>query len=268
MIVVDGNESDHLPVTDRSIQYGDGIWETFRVRQGKIMFLLEHMQRLKQGADVLGLDYNEQTLIDQLIAKAQQWGDGVLKLIISRGSGGRGYAPPSIQQARQIISFHPLPDYPEVYKHAGVRLGLCETRLAHQPLLAGFKHLNRLEQVLARQELSPEFQEGIVRDYADNIIEGTMSNVFFLKNNEVFTPDLSQCGIKGVVRNWVLKTLGDNQHNVQVSKQVKLRDLLEAEAIFLTNSVIGVWAVKSFQNREFPVVDLVKDLQAEFESCY
>lgn len=254
MIWVNGVKTEHIAASDRGLHYGDGVWETIVIKAGKAQFWHEHLQRLQTGLDALGIDFNIACLDQDLLLvrtayESQQ--SYVLKIIVTRGSGGRGYAPPKQVAPNRIISLHPMPHYPEHFYHDGVDVMLCKTRLAHHPQLAGFKHLNRLEQVLARQELDADHFEGLVMDYSDNIVEGTMSNVFIVKDNTLLTPDLSQCGIKGIMRNAVIEALQAQQLKVQKETKLSVEQVEQADAVFLTNSVIGILPVRSFNGEQY-----------------
>ena len=178
---IDGVPAEALPATDRGLQYGDGLFETLALRAGRIVLLKQHLDRLQEGCERLGMAMPDRELLRrELSAAASDQSDAVLKLMLTRGSGGRGYRPPSEAKPRRILFLHPWPSYPAAWGEQGIRLHLCRTRLAHQPQLAGIKHLNRLEQVLARAEWDEAdgFQEGLMLDLDGAVVEGTMSNVF------------------------------------------------------------------------------------------
>ncbi len=162
----------------------------------------------------------------------------------------------------RILQVSDWPEYPPDYADKGIRLTLCETRLAQQPRLAGFKHLNRLEQVLARAEFGSEYQEGLVRDTSGNVIEGTMSNLFVIRaDGTVCTPELTQCGIAGVMRRYIIQTL--EKFGVQCHiHPLTLRDVEQAEALFMTNSLIGIWPVREFSNKYYNIPPKIRELQA------
>jgi 4-amino-4-deoxychorismate lyase len=143
---------------------------------------------------------------------------------------------------------------------------LCETRLSHQPRLAGIKHLNRLENVLAAAEWqNPDVAEGLLCDSEGNVIEGTRSNLFLVRHGELLTPDLSRCGVAGVQRQRVLDWAATRNLPASVGR-VTLQDVLDADEVFLTNSVIGLWPVREFQQRhwqEFPLAQKIAAFLAE-----
>ncbi|HHC74274.1 MAG TPA: aminodeoxychorismate lyase, partial [Thiothrix sp.] len=186
LIWINGVQSEQIAVMDRGLQYGDGVWETVQIKHHQAQFWSAHLVRLQQGLQRLAIPFGETDLL--LLERTVQRclaikATGVLKIIVTRGIGGRGYQPSLLAAPQHIVSWHPLPDYPASYQRQGVDVMLCETRLGHQPQLAGFKHLNRLEQVLARREVVAPFAEGIVRDYNDRIIEGSMSNLFIVTDH-------------------------------------------------------------------------------------
>lgn len=255
-----------VPVDDRGLAYGDGVWETIAVKDGVPLLLEEHLARLSWGAQVLnlqGLDLS--TLKQQLVEYCQQTERGVLKLIVTRGSGQRGYNPAGLKQPNIILQINAAPHYPSTYYDQGIVLGLCQTRLAYQPLLAGFKHLNRLEQVLARAEFTTHWQEGLVLDYANHVIEGTMSNIFiYTQDHRLMTPDLSGSGIAGIMRGQVLKA-AEQLGIVCHIQPLLLQDVLSARSVFMTNSLIGLWPVREFNQQHYVIADSIHTLQQQLK---
>ena len=240
--LVDGVPAESIPLSDRGFQYGDGVFETIRIVDGSIPLETLHLRRLQNGCDRLRLPLDLQTLQCQIPQFIHDCADGVLKVTVTRGSGGRGYNPADAK-GRIVLGLFPRTPPPESWVHDGVRVKLCETRLGHSPALAGMKHLNRLEQVLARGEFQTgEFEEGLVRDIHDNVIEGTMSNVFLVASGKVFTPDLSLCGVEGVMRQWLMDSFA-RQLPFQAGR-LSLDDLLQADEVFFANSVMGILPVR------------------------
>ena len=153
--------------------YGDGLFETIAVRAGRPSLLTQHLDRLALGCQRLAIEADLPLIRDEIIAYASQLGEGVAKLILTRGDSLRGYAPAAGAAPRRILQGSPLPAYPRENAEHGIRLFDCQTRLAEQPLLAGLKHLNRLEQVLARSEWQgTDHAEGLMRDMQGRLIEG------------------------------------------------------------------------------------------------
>lgn len=263
-MLIDGVPSDQLPATDRGLAYGDGLFETIRIHRGRPLFLEQHLQRLALGCARLGI------AID--LPQWRQWLElallnvaaaGVLKLIITRGSGGRGYRPPEPAQPRCLISLHAMPQQGQLDPRDGIKAFVCEQRLALQPALAGIKHLNRLEQVLASREFpDASWHEGLMCDYADNLVEGTRSNLFLAMNGRLFTPDLSRCGIAGVMRAQLLGLFGSRVGIAALPGS----SLLDADEIFVCNSVLGIWPVTHLRyagnERLLPVGPRAREAQA------
>lgn len=243
-MLVNGQRAAQLPVDDRGLHYGDGLFETIAVTDGRPRQWPRHMARLARGCRALQLPPPDS---EQLLSEAGSLCEGkkraVLKLIITRGSGGRGYRFPDVQQPTRILTLHPSPEYPHAYYQQGVTLTICNTRLGINPQLAGIKHLNRLEQVLARNELPADCQEGVMCDVQGKVIEGTMSNLFIVEAGWLITPDLSQSGVAGVMRERVLEIA--QQRDVQTAVEVlTVERLRKATACFVTNSLIGIWPVR------------------------
>ena len=190
MILINGVSKQHIEISDRGFQYGDGLFETIEVRDGQAVFLERHLERLNAGCHRLHIPFPGAELLSfevKKLCREKACGIGsvraVLKIIVTRGSGGRGYRQPDVIQPTRVLSLHPYPDYPEIYKEQGIVVRFCSTCLGLNPSLAGIKHLNRLEQVMARFEWNdPAIQEGLMLDVNGHVIEGTMTNLFYVKN--------------------------------------------------------------------------------------
>jgi len=166
----------------------------------------------------------------------------VIKVILGRAAGQRGYGFGPDQAVTRIVSTQALPELPPENGGQGVRVRLCELRLAAQPALAGIKHLNRLEQVLARAEWQQAYAEGLMLDCDGRLIEGTMSNLFLVRDGILLTPRLDTCGVAGVMRSVLIELAGARA--IEVRRQVlRLEDLDSVQEVFLCNSLIGIWPV-------------------------
>jgi 4-amino-4-deoxychorismate lyase len=264
MMLINGKSQTQIAVADRGFQYGDGLFETIEILNSQLVFFEQHLQRLDIGCQRLLLPALNRPLITQeakqLVANCPQ---GILKIIITRGSGGRGYRQPQSISPTRILSRHPFPEYPNSFQQQGVTLRFCQQRLALNSTLAGLKHLNRLEQVLARAEWSDDLtQEGLMLDINDQVIEGTMSNVFFVIQGKLYTPSLEQSGIAGIIRDFVIcsaRKLGIETKQGFFTK----KDLFTADEIFVTNSVIGIWAVQFLEQQSFVKGLITQQLQRE-----
>lgn len=244
MILINGQPDNRIPVTDRGLQYGDGLFETLAFREGKLEFLNAHLQRLSAGCERLGITFAAQDKLELELATlcAQTAEDSVIKIMLTRGSGGRGYKAPKDAEPMRIISAHPMPEYPESCQH-GITVRLCQHQLGINPALAGIKHLNRLEQVLARSEWDDDsIREGLMLDINGRLVEGTMSNLFLVNHGQLKTPPVQENGIAGIMRAEVIK-LATKLDIPVIEQALTLADLNEAEEVFLTNSLIEIWPV-------------------------
>jgi 4-amino-4-deoxychorismate lyase len=255
--LIDGLPSKRIRVTDRGLHYGDGLFETIALRHGHPCLWSAHLARLRRGAERLRIPCPPGSL---LLDECRRVGDGqdraVVKLLLTRGSGGRGYRPPAVPKPVRILQRYPWPEYPADWSRKGVLVGFCETRLASQPGLAGLKHLNRLEQVLARSEWDdPEQAEGLMLDGQGRVIGGTMTNLFAFARGRLLTPPLDACGIAGTARELVLAR-GKEFGLEVVEVPLEPVEVLAADGLFLTNALIGAWPVRRLGTRQYPVQDL------------
>jgi 4-amino-4-deoxychorismate lyase len=243
-----------LEPDDRGLAYGDGVFETLLVHHGQPVWWHEHWERLHRGARTLGLSMPDQDWIrtecQSLLADSQR---SVLKIILTRGSGGRGYAAPENPQPTVILSSHPAP--PPISEPISLRW--CKTALAIQPQLAGIKHLNRLEQVLARQEWNdPAIADGLMCDTEDRVICATSANLFALVGGRWLTPGVARCGIAGIARAWILANAP-----AAVEADLSAAEVSHADALFLCNAVRGILPVRRLGLREWPMHEAVVRLQ-------
>jgi len=185
----------------------------------------------------------------------------VVKLILSRGTSARGYRVPEATMPNRILYAYKHARLPVEYWEQGVRLHRCSIQLALQPALAGIKHLNRLEQVLATSEWDRvDAQEGLLCDMNGNVIEATARNVFMVKNGELLTPQLSSCGVEGIMREYVLELAAENALPVRIT-DIPAKELASMNEIFLTNSVHGVWPVSAIDGMTFTVGEITRKLR-------
>lgn len=243
---VNGSAKDSLAINDRGLAYGDGLFETIRLHDGRPLLLQRHLDRLQAGAQRLQIALDRSSLDADIAALRPDFpAAGILKILVTRGSGGRGYRPAGDHEPTRILTLHPLPDYGAPAPEAGIAVFVCRQRLALQPALAGMKHLNRLEQVLASLEWpGDDFREGLMLDTDGNVIEGTRSNLFWSEGGRLLTPSLARCGVAGILRGYLLDTLPD----VEVVEESPLTRILRAEQLFVCNSVFGIWPVTQVAN--------------------
>jgi 4-amino-4-deoxychorismate lyase len=255
---VNGEEIDAIPADDRGLQYGDGLFETVAIRNGQPRFWELHMERLHTGCARLRIPPPAERSLylemqSAIAASDFDTNSGLAKIIVSTGSGPRGYQrPDELRPVIRIGLFESVLPAGDDYRE-GVAVLLCQTRLANQPQLAGIKSLNRLEQVLARTEWSkPAIAEGLMLDTDDRLICGTMSNVFIRVAGNIATPALTRCGVSGVMRRHIIAMLARQGVDCDV-RDIPLGELYAADEVFLTNSQFGVLPVRQVAAREFAV---------------
>jgi 4-amino-4-deoxychorismate lyase len=248
---INGRPGTVIDCRDRGLQYGDGLFETMLVRRRRIRLLELHLERLAEGCRRLGLAVPAAAIEREVALRARQSAEGVLKLILTRGPGARGYRPAGNERCTRVLSLDPLPAV-----RAGtqpVRVRLCRTRLGINPDLAGLKTLNRLESVMARAEWRDErIWEGLMRDVDGTVVCGTMSNVFLRRGSTLMTPALDRCGVAGVMRRWVLEQAKDLRLRLWQGR-LPVEAFRDAEEVFMTNAVAGVVPVGLIQTGQEPL---------------
>lgn len=274
IILINGAAQDSISVTDRGLQYGDGLFETMAVLNGEIPLWDKHWQRLTSGCIKLAISCPDKDQLEHEITTLCQHHDNinterfVIKLIVTRGNGQQGNGPRGYRFAKdlistRILSTYPWPDHPEEYKTKGVSVRYCSTTLSENKTLAGVKHLNRLEQVLARNEWGDDFQEGLMLNMKGHVVDGTMSNLFMVKDNQLLTPELSTSGVAGVMRQTIIELAQKLSITVK-EKNIFQSDLEQADEVFLTNSLFGIWPVKMLTDIQFKLVgNITRRLQNE-----
>ncbi|MCP5198360.1 MAG: aminodeoxychorismate lyase [Gammaproteobacteria bacterium] len=239
MILVDGQAATSVDVADRGLAYGDGLFETIAWHHGAALALDAHLARLGADARRLGLEAPPRELLE---AEIRQLGrgraSGVVKLLLTRGSGGRGYRPARPAKPRRIVSMHPWPQLPAA--DAALEAWLCRHPVSANPAIAGIKHLNRLDQVLASAEWPDEACfEGLMCDVDGNLVEGTRSNLFVRRADRLLTPGLERAGVAGIVRAAVLAAAPALGLRCEI-RTLAPAELAAADELFVTNSIIGI----------------------------
>lgn len=248
-MIVNGRHQQHITIADRAFQYGDGCFTTMAFRSGHLEFFDAHIERLKSACALLGINFEKWSDLKSCIVDSlQSKSDCVVKIIITRGEGGRGYNPVGAVNPNYIISHHTIPAHYSLWQTEGIKLTISPITLAQQPLLAGIKHLNRLEQVLVKQKLSEtHFEDAVVCDLQQQIIETSVGNLFWYQENVWFTADLSGSGVEGVMRNQILKVMQENAVESRVVR-ADINVLHSAQEIFVCNSLMVLVPVTSLFN--------------------
>jgi 4-amino-4-deoxychorismate lyase len=262
MILINGIETDHLSSNDRGLQYGDGLFETIEVSAGHPVFLKQHLQRLVSGCLALNIPEPDiSTLKEEIYRVCNAAKQAVLKILITRGIGGRGYSLPLTVSPTRVVSLYPFPEYPPVYAEDGINAIFCRTRLGLNPQMAGMKHLNRLEQVMARAEWNQSsIQEGVMLDLNGHVIEGTMTNLFYVKAGVLYTASLETAGVAGIIRGIIMQIAKDKEISL-IEHSYGKADLLNADEAFVCNSIIGLWPIKQLDTVIFNIGKMTRELQ-------
>ena len=247
---------------DRGLHYGDGLFETIACVEGSLQLWDEHIERMQNAAKKLSIEsiainnFKQDVLA---ILKQHSINNCVVKLMLTRGQGQRGYQSPSPQKTTRIVVIGDLPQYSDEFNSHGIKACFCQHPISKNSALAGIKHLNRLDNVLARNEWRDEYQEGLMLDDSNNIIEGTMSNIFAVRNKQLFTPSLEHCGVDGIIRRQILSIAQEQAIEIIIA-DIKKEELNEMDELFVCNSLIGIWPVNSLGEANYKVGSLTQKL--------
>ena len=263
-VLVDGEPGGRVAALDRGLAFGDGVFRTLRVSGGRPLNWSRHYERLRADCALLALDAPPEALLLGELSRVAP-AEAVAKIIVTRGAGGRGYSLPSgIATTRIVAAFDP-PLHPRERATEGVTARRCAWVLSQQRRLAGAKTLNRLENVLARAEWDdPEIAEGLLGDAGGRVIEGTMSNLFVVKAGVATTPSLDRCGVAGAQRARVIDLLTTRGVRTEV-RDLSWDEVADADEVFLTNSLIGVWPVTALEDVRYAVGAIARMAQRAIE---
>jgi 4-amino-4-deoxychorismate lyase len=257
--LVNGEPIARIDLHDRGYRFGDGVFETLLFDAGRPIWWDAHMRRLQRGCDALQITCPPAELLREEAALLMDVGeDAVLRIQVTRGGSARGYASEACAATRRSLSAHPAPGLRRTDYEAGVRVRWCDTRLAIQPRLAGIKHLNRIEQVLARREWRDDsISEGLMRDTNDEVICATACNLFIVRDGQLLTPALHNCGVAGICREWIAQKSEMREIGVSVA------DVLAADELFLSSSLRGILPISHLETREWAVGPITRSLQQQ-----
>ncbi len=256
-------DSDHIDHQDRAFHYGDGLFETMLLTGGQINYWPEHYTRLRNSAERLSIQCPDKNWFEEnLLPYIDLNQNLIIKIILSRGSGGRGLSLPDELDSNIYIF-----KYPKASNSNSklIKAVFSEITLPRNNNLSGLKHLNRLDYILATLELKkrPGFNEAVLSDTDGQVIEGIINNLFFVKNNTICTPDLKTSGVNGIMRQLILKKLK------QLKKDVKIdlfnrQDVISADECFLCNSVLGIQPIILIEDSQFKIGPITQYLQTKF----
>ncbi|WP_318484658.1 aminodeoxychorismate lyase [Photobacterium leiognathi] len=269
MTFINSQQQSQLAITDRATQYGDGCFTTIGVKQGKLLLWPFHLERLQTTLKRLGItepDWEQVFLQANQLAQSFTERGGV-KILISRGSGGRGYSPVGCCDTQVIFSSFSWPVHYQQWQQEGITLGVCQQQIGYSPMLAGMKHLNRLEQVLLKQEVEQnQWLDAVVLNTNQHVVETTASNLFWRKGNVVYTPDLSGSGVEGVMRRHIIELLSTLPYSLEFG-DYSLADLLCADEVFITNALMELVPVNTISTTHFQEQLLLDVLQKRLYTC-
>lgn len=243
-------DATSISTDDRGVNYGDGLFTTIRISSGTLELWDLHQKRLVDGCEQLGIEVeNWQSLFGHCESSAKSHDSAVLKIVVTRGVGGRGYTPPEQACPNIWVKVHSYPKQYQTLALDGVSLELLNTKLSLSANFSGIKHLNRLDQVAAKQEcLKRQLDDGLVCDITGNVIETSIANIFVRINGQWVTPDLSQSGICGVMREHIIKQSHKFNQPIAIQR-LNVDAINESEAAFICNSLMGIVPVQSLLGR-------------------
>ncbi|WP_354625026.1 aminodeoxychorismate lyase [Psychromonas sp. MME2] len=260
-MLINGIENNQIAATDRGLAYGDGLFSTIKVEHGAVQLWDYHLARFKRGAERLFFPVVDWFLLEQEVMTLAKTLSGnslaVIKVILTRGSGGRGYSSRGCDTPLRIVSCHPFPDFYLSWQQQGINIELCQQRLASSGQLAGIKTLNRLEQILIKHELETlQALEGIVCDNDGYVVEACSANVFVYLNDQWLTPKLETSGVAGVKRQQILDAA--QQSGIAIKEtHLRVDELFNAQGLCITNALMGIVAVRQLQDHVYPKEGLV-----------
>ena len=266
-VLINGVPSGYVSVADRGLHYGDGLFETIACIGTHPLFIEQHLQRMQNAARILDIAFPDRnSILHDISTLLRSAGDSksIIKLLLTRGQGKRGYRYDAAQIPTRVCMLSAWPEYVAQWKQQGIKTRFCRTQASINPGLSGLKTLNRLENVLASSELGSRFDEGFLCDIDGHVVEGTMSNVFAVIDDVLVTPDLSRCGINGIMREQVIASALEIGISVETVKLTR-DELMKSQELFVSNSVIGICTVKQLEQQRLNCTMLTRSINKELE---
>jgi 4-amino-4-deoxychorismate lyase len=265
--LINGEKENQLSPADRGLCYGDGFFETFYCLEGTLQNWSYHWSRMVRSADILQIALPKESVFlsdfEKLKALQGQTPKAcVIKIIVTRGTGGRGYSPANCHATSRIISTSSMPEYQQL-RESGMRVSILDSVLTAEGKIAGLKHLNRLGQILAKMELDEKgTNEGVVCNAEGYVREGVSSNLFIVRDKTIITAPLNDCGVAGILRDKVIDSAPTICDAEVVERNFTIPDLLAADDAFFTNSLLGVCPVKSIEDRMYRTSNITQSLMS------
>ena len=262
IVLINGEEQSKISIFSRNMQYGDGLFETCVAKGNQILFWSSHLERLNIGCERLNIKNVDETDWISDINKAfalSAYSNCIVKLILSRGDSSRGYGyKDDIVPVRVVI----ISEIKKTVVNNSFSLEFSDSGYHSNPQLAGIKHCNSQEQILARSNLSSD--EGIMLDENENVISVTQGNIYLLIGNTLFTPKLDKCGVVGSRRSLILELA--KSLNIEAKEDLISTDKLkQADEVFISNSVIGIQSVKYIEGDSLGDNPLTEEIKAAFK---
>ncbi len=263
-VLINGRATGEVSVLERGLHYGDGLFETIACLHGRPRFLDLHLKRLAAGCARLGLPADLAAVAREVRELAAPAAGAVIKVLVTRGAAiARGYALTGGERTTRITLRYAAVEQDLSAAQLGVRVRIATVRLGENPALAGLKHCNRLEQVLARREWSdPDIAEALMFSSAGALISGTMTNVFLVHDGTLHTPRVDRCGVAGIMREVVLTAAAAAGLPAQECL-LGAADLGQAQELFLTNALSGILPVRELEGRVLAAGPLTRLLQEQ-----
>jgi len=251
---INGDSAETISVRDRGLSYGDGLFTTMLVVKGRCCVMHKHLKRLQDGIKLLGIaQIDFAALIEQLTNLADSLSHGVIKVVITRGEGARGYSSVGCDQPTVIVTSSLLPPHYATLREQGINVGVSTIPLGLNPVTAGLKHLNRLEQVLVRQQIDQEqWDDAIVLDCQGYIVESNLANIFWLKEGTLYTPSLKLAGVEGVMRDFIIEKATELGYDIAIDRY-RLGSVMEADEIFVSNSLMQMVPIVMIEERPYSI---------------
>ena len=264
IVIINGEEQSNISVFNRNMQYGDGLFETCVAKDNQILFWDKHLLRLNIGCDKLKIKKIEESIWLEDIKKALSFSSKkncIIKLILSRGNSQRGYSyPDDILPVRVVI----VSEIIKSQSKQSFSLEYAQSGYHSNPNLAGIKHCNRIEQILARATMKED--EAIMLDENKNIISVTQGNIYFIFGKRLLTPKLDRCGVIGSRRSLILELAKSIGLDIQ-EEEVSMIQAQKADEVFISNSLIGIQSVSSIEDCQLSSSSITDKIKRAFESA-
>jgi len=252
------NHEAKISVFDHGFLYGDGIYETLRAYNGVVFMLDEHIRRLQSSAEKIRLSINKspeeiRSAIYRTL-RASNLKNAIIRITVSRGKGRTGLDPDLCPIPTFVIMAQRFHGYPDKYYKEGIKLIIANTRRNHRGAIdPSIKSLNFLNNILAKIEAKDRGAfEAIMLNIKGFLTEGTVSNLFFIKNNILYTPSPASGILEGITRRVIIDLA--KEEGLEVREGLYRKDkLYTADEVFISNTSMEIMPVRKVDDQEFRV---------------